>query len=262
VDEASADNSIVTIQSGRVRRLRLNRPEKLNAFSRAMWRRLIAEIDAAAADDEVGVIVISGAGRAFSSGADLKEGGVDNAKVLDTPADMVQNRAKMADIMRLWATPKPVIAQVHGYCLGSANDIVAIADLVICGESARFGMPEAREFALPPTLGFWPYKIGLAKTKQLLFTGEFLDGSTAAAIGLANDVVPDDGLEAHVDALAAKIAEVPSPRLAVVKQAANSWFEVLGLNEAASRGAEYHAIYHQASTWADKAIERDAPPHA
>jgi enoyl-CoA hydratase len=244
------EESIVVHQAGRVRRIVLNRPEKLNAITTPMWRGLFAEVDEALADDEVGVVVISGSGRAFSAGADLDEGGVDKAGVLRAPSDMSENRMKLAEIMRLWAAPKPVIAQVHGYCIGSANDIVAIADLIVCGESALFGMPEARRFALPPTLGFWPFRIGLAKTKELLFTGRFVGGREAAAIGLATDVVSDESLEAHVDALAAAIADVPSDRLAVVKQAANSWFEVLGLPQAAMRGAEYHAIYHQASEWA------------
>jgi enoyl-CoA hydratase len=121
-------------------------------------------------------------------------------------------------------------------------------------------MPEARQFALPPTLGFWPFRIGLAKTKELLFTGRFVDGREAATIGLATDVVADESLGAHVDTLAATIAAVPADRLAVVKQAANSWFEVLGLPQAALRGADYHAIYHQASEWADRGNQRSADP--
>ncbi|HEX4245978.1 MAG TPA: enoyl-CoA hydratase/isomerase family protein [Acidimicrobiales bacterium] len=252
------DDSIAVHQADRVRRIVLNRPDKLNAISTTMWTRLFMEIDTALGDDGVGVIVISGAGRAFSAGADMKERGVDNADVLRAPSDMAANRAKVAEIVRLWGAPKPIVAQVHGYCIGSANDIVAIADLIVCGESAQFGMPEARQFALPPTLGFWPLRIGLAKTKELLFTGRFVGGREAAAIGLAADVVPDEALGAHVDALAASIAEVPSDRLAVIKQAANSWFEVLGLPQAALRGAEYHAIYHQASEWAARGNERSA----
>lgn len=254
------DDSIVVHQAGRVRRIVLNRPDKLNAITTAMGKRLFTEIDTAVDDDGVGVIVISGAGRAFSAGADMNEGGVDNADVLRAPSDMIANRAKVAEIMRLWGAPKPIIAQVHGYCIGSANDMVAMADLIVCGESARFGMPEARKFALPPTLGFWPFRIGLAKTKELLYTGRFVGGAEAAAIGLATEVVADDSLAAHVDALAATIAEVPSDRLAVVKQAANSWFEVLGLPQAALRGAEYHAIYHQASEWAAQGEQRSPEP--
>jgi enoyl-CoA hydratase len=132
-----------------------------------------------------------------------------------------------------------------------ANDILAVCDLIVCGESARIGMPEARDIALPPTLGFWPMKVGLARTKELLWTGRLLSGADAVALGLANDVVPDDRLHDAVDELARTVAAVSQPILAVTKQAANAWFETLGLRVAALRGAEYHALYHQASSWGE-----------
>jgi enoyl-CoA hydratase len=235
-------------QQGRVRRIIFDRPDKLNAMNGEMRTQWFAAIDEATADDGTHVIVLSGNGRAFSSGADLKASG-GGGSIMDAPADMVHNKATVDQWLRLWALPKPVIAQVHGYCLGMANDIVACADIVICGESAKIGMPEVREFALPPTLGFWPLKLGLNRTKELLWTGRFVDGKEAAELGLANQTVPDDELGAVVDALAANIAEVKLPLLQVSKQAANNWFEVFGLRAAAMGGAEYHAIFHQASSW-------------
>ena len=247
---AQEQDDVLVVDRDHVRRLVLHRPHRLNAFTPAMEARLFGLIESAMADDEVRVVVISGAGRAFSSGADMKEGGDDRAAVLDTSADMVANRAKLRHLMALWAAPKPVIAQVHGYCIGMANDVLAVADLVVCATSARIGMPEVREFALPPTLGLWPMKIGLARTKEVLLTGRYITGDEAVAVGLAVEVVPDDELERRVDELAATIAEVPAGRLAVIKQAVNSWAEVAGLAEAVQRGAEYHALYHQVSTWA------------
>jgi enoyl-CoA hydratase len=154
--------------------------------------------------------------------------------------------------LHLWSTPKPLIAQVHGYCLGLAVEIAGCCDLVICGEGARFGMPEARDFALPPTLGLWPLRVGPARTKELLWTGRLVDGREAVALGLADEVVSDDDLPARALAVATHIAEVPAARLAVVKQAVNSWSEALGLREAALRGAEYHALYHQVSKYAER----------
>jgi enoyl-CoA hydratase len=242
-------------QQGAVRRITLDRPDKLNAMSPAMETGFLAAVDDAVADPATSVIVVSGNGRAFCSGADLRAGagtgaGAEgDASVRDAPGDMVLNRGRVERWLRLWSVPKPLIAQVHGYCIGTANEIVGAADLVVCGESARIGMPEARAFALPPTLGFWPSRIGLARTKELLFTGRFLTGEEALAYGLAIAVVPDDELAAHVDALAATIAEVPPAILAVCKQAVNEWAEAAGVRTAALRGAEYHAIFHQASTW-------------
>lgn len=238
---------IVTSQIGRVRRILFNRPEKLNAMNGEMRSQFFAAVDDAAEDDGTHVIVLSGSGRAFSSGADLRAGG--SPSVMNAPEDMVHSKATVDRWLRLWSTPKPVIAQVHGYCLGMANDIVACCDIVVCGESAKFGMPEVREFALPPTLGFWPIKVGMARTKELLWSGRLVDGREAAAIGMVNRVVPDEELEAAVDALAETIAEVKLPLLAVSKQAVNQWFETFGLRAAAMGGAEYHAIFHQASSW-------------
>jgi enoyl-CoA hydratase len=245
---------ILSATRGAVRRITFNRPEKHNAFTPEMEAELHAAIGAALADPAVRVIVLAGAGRSFSSGADV---GVGTATISDAPADMVRNRARVEGWLGLWSAPKPLIAQVHGWCLGTANELAGCCDLVVCGESARLGMPEVRRFALPPTLGFWPARIGLQRTKELLFTGRHVSGAEAVGLGLAIACVPDAELEAHVDALAAQIAEVPSARLAVVKQAANAWLECAGVRTAALRGADYHAIYHQASEW--EKLERPKP---
>jgi enoyl-CoA hydratase len=213
-----------------------------------MEAELRSAIDAALADDATRVIVLAGAGKSFSSGVDLG-GGDPAASVKDAPGDMIRNRARVDAWLSLWSAPKPLIAQVHGWCLGTANELAGCCDLVVCGESAKLGMPEVRSFALPPTLGFWPARIGLQRTKELLFTGRHVSGAEAVALGLAIACVPDAELTGYVDALAAKIAEVPAALLAVTKQAANAWWESGGVREAALRGAEHHAIYHQASAW-------------
>jgi enoyl-CoA hydratase len=250
---------ILAQQSGAVRRLTFNRPEKHNAFTPAMESELHAALDAALADEATRVIVLAGAGRSFSSGADLGTA-AGGPSVSDAPGDMLRNRARVEAWLSLWSAPKPLIAQVHGWCLGTANELAGACDLVVCGESAKLGMPEVRSFALPPTLGFWPAKIGLQRTKELLFTGRHVTGAEAVELGLAIACAPDTELAAHVDALAAKIAEVPAALLAVAKQAANAWLETPGLREAALRGADYHAIYHQASGWAQMQAERGRKP--
>jgi enoyl-CoA hydratase/carnithine racemase len=255
------DPRIVAELDGTVLRLVMDRPDKLNALDPAMSDALFAAVEDAMASPDVRVVVISGRGRAFSSGADLKansalqsqvDGLGSEQSIRSAPSDMVHNRARVANWLKLRNAPKPLIAQVHGYCLGIANEIAGCCDLVVCGESARFGMPEARDFALPPTLGFWPLRIGLAATKELLWTGRLVTGQQAAELGLAEVVVPDEELAARTAELAERIAEVPAARLAVVKQAVNAWGEAFGVNEAASRGAEYHALYHQVSTFAER----------
>jgi enoyl-CoA hydratase len=224
----------------------LNRPEKLNAITPEMNTVLVDAIGDAMADEGVHAVRLRGAGRAFSAGADLGMAAAGGSARLNAPADMVANRARVQGLLNLWASPKPIIAQVHGYCLGIATEIVACADLVICAESSRIGMPETRDIALPPTLAFWPATIGVALTKDLLFTGRLLDGNEAVDAGLASRVVSDDELDEAGFELARHVAEVPIHRLAVIKQAINAWVEDTWV-PSALRGAEYHALYHQAS---------------
>lgn len=245
-------------QHERVRYITLDRPDKLNAITPEMEDQLHTSVDEALADDGVGVIVISGRGRAFSSGADLAAGQrPDTASddpeawpsTRDAARDLQVNRGRVERWLKLWSAPKPIVAQVHGYCLGMANEFVACCDLVVCGESARFGMPEARRFGLPPTLALWPARIGLQRTKEMLFTGRLMDAAEAAEVGIANAVVPDEALAEHVDTLASEIAQNDPQRLAVCKAAANAWYEETGVLDAARRGAQFHALYHQVSEW-------------
>jgi enoyl-CoA hydratase len=227
----------------------LNRPEKLNALSSELIGYLEDELRFAVSDDATGVVVICGAGRAFSAGADTNDAGHSAATSQrhDAPKDMIATRRRVDEWLALWSLPKPVVAQVHGYCLGLANELVGCCDLVVCGTSARFGFPEMRQVALFPTLGFWPDRIGIQRTKELAFTGRLVDGTEAVELGLALECVADEDLEARVDALAASIADGNSNRLAVVKSAINGWAEARGVRIAAQRGGDLHAIYHQAS---------------
>jgi len=242
--------SILEVEhQGRVRRLRLNRPEKLNALSSELLGVLKAELHSAMDDEQTAVVVLSGAGRAFSAGADVKEAGHSDAlsRRHQAPKDFAAARHQVEDWLALWSLPKPIIAQVHGYCLGLANELVGCCDLVVCGTSSQFGLPEMRQVALFTTLGFWPDRIGIQRTKELAFTGRLVEGPEAVELGLAVECVPDEQLEARVDALAAQIASVDVDRLMVVKAAINGWAEARGVRGAAFRGGEYHAIFHQCS---------------
>ena len=248
--EEEPDMSILEVeQQGHVRRLRLNRPEKLNALSSELLRMLKAELHSAMDDEQTTVVVLSGTGRAFSAGADVKEAGHSDAlsRRHQAPKDLAAARRQVEDWLALWSLPKPIIAQVHGYCLGLANELVGCCDLVVCGSSSRFGLPEMRQVALFTTLGFWPDRIGIQRTKELAFTGRLVEGPEAVELGLAVECVPDEQLEERVDTLAAQIAGVDADRLMVVKAAINGWAEARGVRGAAFRGGEYHAIFHQCS---------------
>jgi enoyl-CoA hydratase len=255
------DNSVLVDDDGHVRYLTLNRPEKLNALDGAMFRRVFDLVDAAMADRTVHVVVLRGAGRSFSSGADLTpdDDSDDGHDTSDIVADMVNTRARIEDWMHLWSAPKPTIAAVHGHCLGSAMELIGACDFVICADDAKIGMLEVRRFALPPTLGFLPLRVGVMKTKEILMCGRMYSGPEAVAMGLALETIPTEQLAARTKELADSLASMSPDIAALVKRSVNDWAETMGIHEAVQAGAQYHAMYHQVSEYATlrQAADRD-----
>ena len=196
-----AEPLVLSERRGAVALLTLNRPDKLNAINVPVIEALDAALDAAEADDAVRAIVVAGAGRAFSAGFDL-DMGVGEGK--PDPADV--RRALENDfriILRFWDSPKPTIAAVHGYCLGSAMELAVACDLTIAAEDCRFGEPEVK-FGSGIVALLLPWLAGPKAAKYLLLTGE--DRASAAemqAIGLVNRVVPAAALLDEAIALAA-----------------------------------------------------------
>ena len=185
--------------------LRLNRPEVLNAISPALLSEMKDALEKASKDDEVGVVVLTGEGRAFSAGVDLKslgdrklEGG-RVGPVLDDPA------REMLDIIQ--TMPKVVIAMVNGYCFTGALEIVLACDLIVAAEEAKLGDTHTR-WGIRPSWGMsqrLPLMIGTLKAKELSFTADTITAREAERIGLVNMVVPGDKLEAAVKEMAQKI---------------------------------------------------------
>ena len=239
-------------------RIVLDRPAKLNALSGPLVAGLLAALDAAIADPAVRVVVLEGAGRAFSSGYDLGEeveGGV---------AGPVQWRALLAaDVaatLRILDCPKPVIAQVHGYALAGGLEIAMACDLIVAAEGTRLGEPEIRYGSAPVTL-LMPYLIGQKKTRELLFTGDLIDATEAERIGLVNRVVPADRLAAEVDAIADRLARTPPEVMSLTKQMLNRAMDAAGFRAAVEAGLDLGAIINAADTpeqreW-DEIVRRD-----
>ena len=132
--------------------------------------------------------------------------------------------------MSLWRSPKPVIAQVHGFCVGGGTDFALCSDLIVCAEDCRIGYPPARVWGCPTT-AMWTYRLGPMRAKQLMFTGDMIDGRTAAEWGLANQSVPSAELEAAVMKLANRIAGVPKSHLAMHKMVVNQVMLNMGLEQ-------------------------------
>lgn len=222
----------------RIARLTLNRPERLNAINELMPGEIRAAVDWAVANDEVHVIVVQGAGKGFCGGYDLSqfgEGQIDHPCQQErAPWDPMVDYAVMKrfteDFMSLWRSPKPTIAQVHGAAVAGGSDIALCCDLLVMADDARIGYMPTRVWGCPTT-AMWTYRLGPMRAKQLMFTGDVIDGRTAAAWGLANDAVPAEQLDATVRRLADRIAGVPRGHLAMHKMVVNQVLLAMGLEQ-------------------------------
>jgi enoyl-CoA hydratase len=217
----------------RIARITLNRPERLNAINAAMPGEIRRAVEQANADDAVHVIVLAGAGRAFCSGYDLKEYAEGATPLIqEMPWDPMQDYRIMKgftdDFFSIWRSYKPVLCKVQGYAVAGGSDIALCADIVVMAEDARIGYMPARVWGCPTT-AMWVYRLGAEKAKRMLLTGDTIDGKTAKAWGLVYEAVPEDLLDAEVDALAERMSSVPKNQLMMQKLMINQAYENMGL---------------------------------
>lgn len=233
--------------------LTLNRPEKLNAINHDLRDTLVRLLDRAVADDDVRVVVIRGAGRAFSAGFDLSEeaaGAIDN--VIDWQRELATD---VAMTMKVYDLPKPTIAAVHGWCLAGAMELAMAADLLVASTDARFGEPEIRYGSGPVTL-LMPYVLGQRATRELLLTGDTIDAVEAHRLGAVNAVVAPDELEATVARYVAKIAPTPLDTLRLTKLALNRAYEAMGLRAAVQSNLDISVTINAAQTPEQEEFDR------
>ncbi|HVL56585.1 MAG TPA: crotonase/enoyl-CoA hydratase family protein [Burkholderiaceae bacterium] len=212
----------------RIARITFTRPGKLNAITERTPGDIRAAVALAEADDEVHVIVVQGEGEAFCAGYDIALYGEARAEhpckqeayPWDPIVDYRTMRRFTDDFMSLWRCPKPTIARVQKYAIAGGSDIALCCDLIVMEETARIGYMPVRVWGCPTT-AMWTYRIGAARAKRLMFTGDLIDGRTAVDWGLAVDAVPPDRLDAAVDALADRISGVPLAHLAMQKLVVN-----------------------------------------
>ncbi len=214
--------------------LTLNRPDRLNTIIPEMIQQLLAALDRAQAVAEVRAIRLRGVGRAFCAGYDIGVGAevmreTANDGVWDPIADYAMMSRYVDAYMRLWRSPKPVIAQVQGYCVGGGTDLALCSDLIVCAEDCQIGYPPARVWG-SPTTAMWVYRLGLERAKRLLLTGDALDGRTAVAWGLASEAVPAANLDEAAFALARRVALLPANQLHMMKLLINQTYEQMGLH--------------------------------
>jgi enoyl-CoA hydratase len=258
-------------------RVVLNRPERMNAINGQLVADLRAAVGAANEDSSVKVIVLSGAGRAFCAGYDLDWGTkAEDAsqRAMSGQWDPVRDYLGMSRNVRaymsLWESPKPVIAQVHGWCVGGGTDLALCSDLIYMAEDAHIGYPPARVWGEPTTM-MWVYRLGMEHAKRLMLTGESLSGTDAERVGLASAAVPRDQLADAVDDVARKLATIPLNQLVMSKLLVNQAYENMGLRTTQILGTVFDGVARhtpEGIAWRDMAMKegfreavrrRDAP---
>jgi len=230
--------TIIYSVSDRVATITLNRPERLNTIVPPMPDEVEAAVGTATRDPEVRVIVVRGAGRAFCAGYDFGGGFHHWDEMVGTGGEWDPGRdfvfatapelSPTQKLLSVWRCPKPVIAQVHGWCVGGGSDFALSADLVVASEDAVIGTPYSRMWGSYLS-GMWIYRLGLARAKYHALTGRPLTGAQAAEIELINQAVPFAQLEATVASLVADLARIPASQLAAMKLVVNQAYERMGI---------------------------------
>lgn len=234
--------TIIYEKRGPIAYVTLNRPDKLNALSDDLQLEVRDALeDAGWADDEIRVIVLKASGRAFSAGFDITSSSKVNAA--QRRARYLKGKTFSASAWWdvFWNNPKPIIAQIHGFCIAGGLATATFCDMRVCSEDAKFGAPEIRTGG-PYIPAVWPWVIGMTKARELLYTGNLIDATEAKRLDLVNEVVPADELDAAVERQALTIAKLPATTVEYNKKLINMSYELMGVRQVIERSMELEAI--------------------
>ena len=247
--------------TGPIARITLNRPERGNGITLEMPRELANCVERANLDPDVHVIALAGNGTGFCGGYDLvasaegdMEGVASSKAPPGSPLDpMVQARNHDPDgtwdpvvdyqmmsrnlrgFMSLFHSEKPTVCKVHGYCIAGGTDMALCSDLIVAEDRAKIGYPPARVWGVP-TSALWAFRVGPARAKRLLLTGDSIDGTTAVEWGLASEAAPAADLDGRFEALLERVARVPINQLVMHKLLVNQALYAQGLQATQSLG--------------------------
>jgi enoyl-CoA hydratase len=283
-------------RDGRVARITLDRPERGNGITLEMPQELTACVERANLDPEVHAIALAGNGSGFCGGYDLvasAEGMSEGFGRGDVPAGSPLDPAVQAanhdperawdpvvDFQMMWRnvrgfmslfhSEKPVVCKVHGFCVAGGTDMALCSDLLVVSEEAKIGYPPARVWGVPTT-ALWAWRIGPARAKRLLLTGDSISGAEALEWGLATEAAPADGVDERFEALLERVARVPINQLVMHKLLVNQAAYAQGLHATQVMGTffdgiarhtpEGHAFARRAAEagWREAVRERDEP---
>ena len=281
---------------GRIARITLNRPERGNGNTLAMPREIAECVEEANLDPAVHVIALAGNGKGFCGGYDLvesAEGDMSGLAGSDAPAgspldpavqaanhdpshtwdpivDYQMMSRNLRGLMSLFHSDKPVVCKVHGFCVAGGTNMALCSDLLVMGEEARIGYPPARVWGVPTSM-MWAHRIGPARAKDLLFTGDLIDGRRAYEWGLALCAPPAAELDDRFEALLERIARTPVNQLVMMKLAVNQTLFAQGLQATQTLGVIFDGIARHTpegygfqrraaeAGWAEAVRERDEP---
>jgi enoyl-CoA hydratase len=247
---SAADEPLLLVDDPRpgVRRLTLNRPSKRNALNNALRGKLFEALHVADRDAAVRVTVLRGAGACFSAGYDLAANNLEEQPYFSAWGDGLWPRHVVEGWLGIWDLAKPVVAQVHGYCLAGGSELATACDLVYVAEDARIGYPPVRLMS-PPDMQFHPWLVGMRQAMELMLTGDAISGSEAARIGFANRAFPADELDTRVLEIAERVAKIPSDLQQLNKRSVHRAMEIMGMRAALRAGTEIQALgFHQRSS--------------
>jgi enoyl-CoA hydratase len=266
-------SSVEVSREGAVGYLTINRPEQANAIDHATLVALVDAYEDMDRDRGMSIVVLRGAGRGFSAGHDLQAGGeiLQALAAGDVVADWHRLDEANRLLLRLWDGTLPLLAAVHGYCLGSAVELVMMCDFAIAATDARFAQPALRGTGGLPTELLHIYTVGVRRAKQYLWLSEELSGAEAAEWGIVNAAVPPELLNEKVRAWAQRVAAMPSDNIRLMRRAMHRLLDANGYRQALSGGVEMDTIAHQSrktQEWLDAVntiglrqavAQRDAP---
>lgn len=231
-----------------VSRITLNRPDSRNALNNTIRGEIYSTLEDNDNDDTVRVTIIRGAGKAFCAGYDLKGNSDEDRPFHTAGGDGSWARHVVEGAFRVWDLAKPVIAQVHGYCLAGGTELATSCDLVYVADDAKIGYPVVRSMS-PPDNQFFPWVVGMRNAMEMMLTGDAISGKDAANYGFANRAFPADDLETEVMKVAEKIAKIPPDIEQMNKRAVHRQMDLMGMRAAIRQGTEIQALaFHTKST--------------
>ena len=239
---------IVDRPAENVSRITLNRPESRNALNNVIRGEIYSTLEANDRDPDVHITILRGAGKCFCAGYDLKGNNGQNQPFHTSGGDGNWARHVVDGFFRVWDLAKPVIAQVHGYCLAGGTELATSCDLVYVAEDAQIGYPVVRSMS-PPDNQFFPHLLGLRRAMEMMLTGNAISGIEAVESGFANRAFPVDQLDDEVLKVAEHIAKVPPDLQQMNKRAVHRQMELSGIRAAIRSGTEIQALaFHTEST--------------